>query len=668
VAALTRDEARGQSRFALALTGAYLAVAGYGASRHEMWRDEIQAWLLARDSRSPLDLALHLKYEGHPGLWHLLLMPVTRLTSSPVAMQMLHVAIAAAAVFLFARAAPFGRPQKILFAFGYFMIYEYAVLARSYGLGVLLLLGACAVFHRRRRYGYELGALGALLAHTSIVGTIAALGVLAALVGERMLQRDRIAREPATRDGAFIAGVALLGLGVLTAVWQMLPHEDVGYGGVWILHLDGERLRETGKLIGHALLPLLRPDNYFWGSRWFGRVAGYGKLEAVLGLLLVVWCGGGLLRKPAAFLFFMTTTAALLAFFYLRYMGALRHYGMFVMAFVAAAWMERSALEWNCGRAVTWLHTAWSRSLGPVLALILAIHTLGGVLATAMEARFVFSNGRSVATELRHQRLEHLPMLGHDDYAASTVLGFLERREMHYARGDRPGSFVVWDRAREEPVPEESLLQIAQGLRRGAHDSLVLVLNHPLSARTLAAHQLREILRTHGAVMADEDYAVYLLHGGGQDGESSVGAPKPANWQEYGPDERIAPVTGHEERADSPRVARGMPASRSRSGAQAPSPRRARPSRPRGPSYPRRPRRPSRGRTTPLERAASPPAHWDSIPLRARGTGRCARRVAAPLARGRRRVTVRDAPDAPARGRYGDVPKRDAAMLTDRYS
>ena len=39
---------------------------------HEIWRDEGQAWLIARDT--PLkDLFGVLKHEGHPALWFLLL-------------------------------------------------------------------------------------------------------------------------------------------------------------------------------------------------------------------------------------------------------------------------------------------------------------------------------------------------------------------------------------------------------------------------------------------------------------------------------------------------------------------------------------------------------------------------------------------------------------------
>src|SRR5689334_1095494 len=56
---------------------------------HGMWRDELQAWLIARDSASVGDLFFNLRYEGHPGLWHILLWLLSRLTTNPLAMAIL---------------------------------------------------------------------------------------------------------------------------------------------------------------------------------------------------------------------------------------------------------------------------------------------------------------------------------------------------------------------------------------------------------------------------------------------------------------------------------------------------------------------------------------------------------------------------------------------------
>ena len=93
--------------------------------RHEMWQDEWQAWLLAKESASLPELFRNLRYEGHPGLWHLGLYLVSRVTFNPLGMQLLHLLVATTAVYLFLKYSPFSRPQKILFILGYFPFYEY---------------------------------------------------------------------------------------------------------------------------------------------------------------------------------------------------------------------------------------------------------------------------------------------------------------------------------------------------------------------------------------------------------------------------------------------------------------------------------------------------------------------------------------------------------------
>ncbi|NJL84461.1 MAG: hypothetical protein HC890_18805 [Chloroflexaceae bacterium] len=109
-----------------------------GVLHHEMWNDELQAWLLARDSDSIFDLFANMKDEGHPALWHLVLFGLTRLTQNPIAMQFFHLLIATGVVYVFARFAPFNQLIKCLFTFSYFPFFEYGLISRSYSLGCFI--------------------------------------------------------------------------------------------------------------------------------------------------------------------------------------------------------------------------------------------------------------------------------------------------------------------------------------------------------------------------------------------------------------------------------------------------------------------------------------------------------------------------------------------------
>ena len=62
-----------QKNLPFIITGFYFLLSIIGILNHEMWRDELQAWMVAIDAHSIAQLFQNVKYEGHPALWHLFL-------------------------------------------------------------------------------------------------------------------------------------------------------------------------------------------------------------------------------------------------------------------------------------------------------------------------------------------------------------------------------------------------------------------------------------------------------------------------------------------------------------------------------------------------------------------------------------------------------------------
>ena len=150
---------------------------------HEMWQDEWQAWMIARDSASLPALFRNLRYEGHPGLWHALLYLITRFTHQALAAQLFHLLIATAAAYIFLKYSPFTTLQKALFIFGYFPFYEYAALSRNYAAGILLVFAWCACYQATHRKNYLwLSLILFLLSQTSVYGLFLAMALGAMLI------------------------------------------------------------------------------------------------------------------------------------------------------------------------------------------------------------------------------------------------------------------------------------------------------------------------------------------------------------------------------------------------------------------------------------------------------------------------------------------------------
>src|SRR3954464_6432792 len=110
------------------LVAVYAAVVAPTILRHEMWHDELNSWDVARDAHSLAGLFANMHFEAHPALWYLCLYAITRFTSDPRAMQIFHLLIATGTVAIIASASPFTTLERWLLAFGYFFVFEFAVI------------------------------------------------------------------------------------------------------------------------------------------------------------------------------------------------------------------------------------------------------------------------------------------------------------------------------------------------------------------------------------------------------------------------------------------------------------------------------------------------------------------------------------------------------------
>lgn len=145
----------------------YLAALLFLVSRHENWRDEAQAWLMVRDLSVP-QLIAQMKYEGHPCLWHLILMPFAKLGFPYRTMNLISAALVAAAVWLLLFRSPVPLPLQCLAPAGSALLYFLPVISRSYALIPLFLFFNAMYYGRRRARPLLYGLSLALLVQTHL--------------------------------------------------------------------------------------------------------------------------------------------------------------------------------------------------------------------------------------------------------------------------------------------------------------------------------------------------------------------------------------------------------------------------------------------------------------------------------------------------------------------
>jgi hypothetical protein len=156
------------------LFGLWLAVVGALAWRHVIWRDEARALSFAIQGEDWIAMLRGLHGDGHPALWYFLLRSVHGITGRPEALGLVAFAVAAAAAWLIVWRSPFPRPLIGLILASHFFIYEFAVMARNYGIGMLILFVLAIAYPKCRGRGVALGALLFLLANCNVIATILA--------------------------------------------------------------------------------------------------------------------------------------------------------------------------------------------------------------------------------------------------------------------------------------------------------------------------------------------------------------------------------------------------------------------------------------------------------------------------------------------------------------
>ena len=160
------------------IVGTYVVLFVLVLRKHEPWADEAQAWLIARDSGLFELLFQRLRYEGHPGLWYLILMIPSRIFPYYPTIQVMCFLIAVAGVYVFVRTSPFPIILKILFPFTYFIFYQYAIVARSYVLLPLLIFMIGSIYPQKSERIYLFTLLLCLLAYTSVFSALIAISVM----------------------------------------------------------------------------------------------------------------------------------------------------------------------------------------------------------------------------------------------------------------------------------------------------------------------------------------------------------------------------------------------------------------------------------------------------------------------------------------------------------
>ncbi len=458
----------------LLLLAAFVAAVIIALLHHEPWRDEADAWLAARDL-SLSELRNFCRHSGSPPLWHVLQMPFAKAGLPFAAQGWLNAAFAFCAAALFIRHAPFRPLFKALFLFNYFFAYEYAVIARSYMLGGLLLFVLASLYRQRTAYLIAYGLAAAGLALTNIHGALMAIVILAelAFAGRRDLRRTW-------------PGLTMGAAGVFLSIIYVWPPAD------------GQILRPQpmawtlDEVFANAFVPTRRLENASLAA--IGHVLSAASLIAVAILLA---------RRPRLLFAYVATVVLFYALFAFGHFGDIRHSGLLQLCAIFYLWL--AGVEDANAPPDGIRRTAWV-----ILAAALTVSCWGTWRIYKLDRRLAYSAAPEMATFIRSRIGQHRWVAAFPDPPAESVLAHLPPRTFWYAGSQRDGSYLKWDRrhALNRRIPVAKAMERIEAYP-GHADLFLVLLNSPMPQKYSQGYQLLYATTSVVFSATDEQYWLY---------------------------------------------------------------------------------------------------------------------------------------------------------------
>lgn len=209
---------------------------------HEPWFDEAQAWQIAR-SASLYEILFEVPhYEGHPQLWHLILMPFAKLGFPfRATLSAVNLTFSAGAAALLVFRAPFPKIVRCLIPFTYFFFYQYGVVARPYSMMMLAIMLVCLTYTGRNQHPFRYLLPLCLLCMTGAYSLVTAGGLCVLWTIEIFMeyqksrQWGKVLRDPRAYG---LLGILALAVFILLSI---LPADDCIYAGM--VYTPLERLK-----------------------------------------------------------------------------------------------------------------------------------------------------------------------------------------------------------------------------------------------------------------------------------------------------------------------------------------------------------------------------------------------------------------------------------------
>ncbi len=521
------DGESARRRRLLGIVLAWAILVGLLLPGHVFWRDEVRALSIALHGDTVWEMLRGLHGEGHPAIWYLLLRGAHALLPTPAVLPLVAVTVALAAALLLAWRSPFSGLVVAALLLGRLGLYEYSVMARNYGISMLLMFVFAALYPRHRDRGIVLGLVLLALANCNVHSALLAGAFVLFWLLDILLDRSAN-RSVALRNLALNGLIASAGV-VLCAITIYPPFNDAAQGFV-----------PAGDATRRWATAVFLPASSFWELTGNGLPAAarmmsiwpahYLLVSELLMSAVLFGVAFGLSHRPAAMLATWVALLGLSVFFGLVYAGFYRHQGLWLVFVACMYWIAGPGDAQDASAKMRRLRGIGMACFAALLVLQVAVG-LHKVLPIALRSE-PESRSRELARLLEQApELRNATIMGDPDYLVESLPYYLPNRT-YLVREQKFGNVVRFTRDARLRIYLQDILDEARRVRSMTRQPVVILLHERLdpSAPVRAVNEgynwelwtspgqvrtflseTRRIARFEPVCCNDESYDVYVL-------------------------------------------------------------------------------------------------------------------------------------------------------------
>jgi len=403
-----------------------------------------------------LDLLPLLRDEGHPLLWYLLLYIGKSIVNTPLVLPVTSIAIAFIAVAIFMFFSPFPFWLRCLFIFGVLPFYEYSVVARNYGISMLLLFASAALWGKRSKHPILLAVVLGLLANTNVYSAVLVCLIAALWTGE--LFQKKTASIQVWNPSLCVAFVSIFA-GILLCVVVAMPHPDS-----IVTSLNSLNARKLGNSLVKAALHPGRKFYEPWGfPPWLAS--------------LLIWTALlGLLPRPNLFLIGFAAQIALGVFFYVIYGGDIGHQGLLFIFLIFLYWLFIESTQPTVLRKGRWLLFNFGLYVGMLTLLLGSLRIAKKTVEADIQGEA--SSSKAFGAFLKSSAIYRQAVLIPEPDFFMESLPYYANNRIYFPREHRFGTTVSFTTAADRLCSLGQLLAQARVLKTTEKQPVLIVLGH----------------------------------------------------------------------------------------------------------------------------------------------------------------------------------------------